>query len=166
MYQPTKNYSIPLILSLIYSQFLSPDANGDTHFDHVHTNVFPLTFDFMNLYQKAKNLASLPFCYRDLLDSKNPTVWLVKSILVQEPDFSQILDLCKNTINNINFRYRTNSKKIKDKFLNKFKKPYFSPIFSIFWAKRFCSKNLAVTHNTTYASNTKLSSRKKLMNQN
>ena len=48
------------------------------------------------------------------------------------------------------------------KFLNKFKKPYFWSIFPIFVAKIFFSKNPAVTHNSTWASNTMLSFRKKL----
>ena len=32
----------------------------------------------------------------------------------QEPDFSKVWNLCKNTVNNINFLYRPNSEKIND----------------------------------------------------
>ena len=35
--------------------------------------------------------------------------------LSQEQKFPQIWDLCRNTANEINFNYRTNSVKIKDK---------------------------------------------------
>ena len=33
----------------------------------------------------------------------------------QEPDFSQVWDLYKNTVNKINFPYRPNSEKVNDK---------------------------------------------------
>ena len=36
------------------------------------------------------------------------------------------------------------------KFSNKFKKPYFWPIFPIFGIKFFFSKNLALSHTTPY----------------
>ena len=51
------------------------------------------------------------------------------------------------------------------KFLNKLKKTHFD-IFSPFLGQEFFSKNLAVTCNTTWASNSMLSLiKKKLMNQ-
>ena len=44
---------------------------------------------------------------------------------------------------------------------NKFKKPYFLPIFPIFGQKYFFKKPGSVTHNNTWAPNTMLSVRKK-----
>ena len=52
--------------------------------------------------------------------------------------------------------------KLMTKFSNKFKK---NLSLAYFADKFFCSKNLAVTQNTTWASNTMLSFRKKLMSQ-
>ena len=37
--------------------------------------------------------------------------------LSQEQDYSQIENLCRNTVNNINFHYRASSGKIEDLFL-------------------------------------------------
>ena len=57
------------------------------------------------------------------------------------------------------------------KISNKFRKPFFDPFldhFPHFWGKippPPQKKSSSVTHNTTWASNTMLSFRKKLMNQ-
>ena len=45
------------------------------------------------------------------------------------------MDMCRNTANNINFYYITNSVKINEKFFNKLKKPCFWTIFLILGAK-------------------------------
>ena len=59
----------------------------------------------MNLYQHTKNQAFLLFCSRDvvnlkILESDWPTAFWPIS---QELDLSQIWDLCKDTVNNIDF---------------------------------------------------------------
>ena len=70
----------------------------------------------MNLHQYAKNQALSLFCSRDLVNLKilqsdwSTAFWP----LSQEPDFSQVWDLCRNTVNNINFHYRSNSIKINE----------------------------------------------------
>ena len=63
----------------------------------------------------------------------------------------------RNTANNINFHYRTNSVKIKDYFFNKLKKkPVFDPILTHFpnvWSKRnFPEKSGSVTHIVVWVS--------------
>ena len=68
----------------------------------------------MNLYQHAKNQAFSSFSSTEtvnlkILQSDRPRAFWPIS---QEPDFSQIWDLCKNTVVNINFLYRPNSEKI------------------------------------------------------
>ena len=77
----------------------------------------------------------------------------------QESEFSQISDLCRNTANNIDFHYRTNSVKINDKIFQYIqRKPVFGPFlshFPIFGAKRFFSgKPGSVMHNFTWVSST------------
>ena len=51
----------------------------------------------------------------------------------QKPEFSQIWDFSRNTANNINFHYRTNSLKIDDK------------LFQYIWLS--CTKSGSVMHN-------------------
>ena len=51
----------------------------------------------------------------------------------QKPEFSQIWDFSRNTANNINFHYRTNSVKIDDK------------LFQSIWLS--CTKSGSVMHN-------------------
>ena len=67
----------------------------------------------MNLYQHAKNQAFSSFFSRDILDLKILQSDFPKAFwsISQEPDFSQVWDLCKNTVNNINFHYKPNSEK-------------------------------------------------------
>ena len=77
----------------------------------------------------------------------------------QESEFSQISDLCRNTANNIDFHYRTNSVKINDKIFQYIqRKPVFGPFlshFPIFGAKRFFSgKPGSVMHKFTWVSST------------
>ena len=71
--------------------------------------------------------------------------------------FSQIWDLCRNTVNNINFHYRSNSVKLNDKIFPCIQKnPVFGPFlahFSNFWGKKnFSGKSGPVTHNFMWAS--------------
>ena len=72
----------------------------------------------------------------------------------QEPEFSQIWNLCRNTANKINFNYRTNSVKINDKGFQYIQKTlflaHFWPIFPIFGAKNFLLENLALSRTTSY----------------
>ena len=70
----------------------------------------------MNLHQYAKNQAFSLFCSRDTVNLKilqsdwSRAFWSVS----QEPDFSQVWDLCKNTADIKKFLYRPNSEKIND----------------------------------------------------
>ena len=86
----------------------------------------------MNLYQNAKNQASFS---RDIVDLKILQSDLPRALwpINQEPDSSQIWDLCQKAANNINFRYGRNSEKWKTKFSNKLKKTYFWSIFGPFF---------------------------------
>ena len=72
----------------------------------------------------------------------------------QEPEFSQIRDLCRNIANNIHFHYRTNSVKINNKIFQYIKKTlffaHFWPIFPIFGAKNFFLENPALSCTTSY----------------
>ena len=67
----------------------------------------------MNLHQYAKNQAFSSFCSRDTVNLKtlqsdwSRAFWLIS----QEPEFSQVWDLHKNTANIIKFLYRPNSEK-------------------------------------------------------
>ena len=101
------------------------------------------------MYKHAKNQAVSLFCYRDIGDLKilqsdwPRRFWPIS----RESDFSQVWDLCKNTTNNINSEKI--QKKLMTKFSNKFKKPYFWPIFHIFWSKKIIfSKNSAPSRKT------------------
>ena len=88
----------------------------------------------MNMYQHAKNQVFSSFFSRDIVNLKIlqcdwlRTFWFIS----QEPDFSQVWNLCKNTANIIKFLYSPNSEKFITKFSNKFKKPCFRPIFGLF----------------------------------
>ena len=77
------------------------------------------------------------------------TLWPIS----QEPEFSQIRDLCRNTVNNINFHYRTNSAKINDKFSKYSKNPVIGPFlvhFLNFGGKKFFLENLVLLRTTSY----------------
>ena len=117
-----------------------------------------------NLYQNVKNQAFSSFCSTDTVDlnilqSDWPrTFWPIS----QEPNFSQVWDLGKNTAVNIHFLYWSISKKINE-FPNKFKKPDFWLIFPILGTNFIPQKTQPSRYNTTRAPNTMMSSRKKLM---
>ena len=67
----------------------------------------------------------------------------------QEQKFSQKWDLCRNTADNINVHYRTNSVKIDDQTYQKIKKKQFGP-FSKFWRRKSFTENPALSHTTSY----------------
>ena len=75
------------------------------------------------------------------------------SLMSGEKKFSQIWDLSKNTANNTNFHYSTNSVKINDQFFNIFKKPCFDPFlvhFLNFGDKKVSPQNPALSCTTLY----------------
>ena len=53
----------------------------------------------MNLYENAKHQAFSLFCSRDIVDLKILQSGWLRAFwpISQEPDFSQVQDLCKNT---------------------------------------------------------------------
>ena len=83
----------------------------------------------------------------------------------QEPEFSQICDLCRNKANNINFHYKTNSAKINDKIFQYIKKTPFLAHFPNFWGKNFFLENPALSRKTSWVSSIMTKFRKKLMIQ-
>ena len=71
----------------------------------------------MKLYQHAKNQAFSSFCPKGIADLKIlqsdwPVAFFPISLKIE---IFQIWDLCKNTADDINLRYRPNSEKINDK---------------------------------------------------
>ena len=81
----------------------------------MHTQkMFDQLLIYVNLYQHAKYQATSSICSGDLDHSKIlQSDWLRAFWpIFQEPKFSQIWDLCKNTGNNTDVHYRTNSVKI------------------------------------------------------
>ena len=112
-----------------------------------------------NSYQHAKNWAILLICSGDMVNEKIlQSNWLRTFWpLSQEPKFFQIWDLCRNTANNKNFHYRTNSLKINDNIFPYIQKTLFLThswsIFPILGAKTFFSgKSGSVTHNFIWVS--------------
>ena len=85
-------------------------------FDHAHPNILQTACNCSESASHAKNQAFSSFCSRDIVNLKMLQAdWLRAFLPIsQEPDFSQVWDLCKNTTNNTNFLYRPNSEKIKD----------------------------------------------------
>ena len=67
----------------------------------------------MNLYQHPKNLVISSFCFRDIVDLKILQYDWLKAFqhISQELNTSQIWNLYRNIVNNINFHYRLNSEK-------------------------------------------------------
>ena len=72
----------------------------------------------------------------------------------QEQTFSQIWGLCRNTANNINFHYRSNSVKINDQISQQIEKilffAHFWPIFPILGAKKFFPEYPALPRTTSH----------------
>ena len=155
-YKHTKNWFISFIFPWHTASFRPLRTEWPHPFLIMLTLIFfgKLLFS-MNLYQDAKNQAFSLFCSTDTVEIQPRAFWSIS----QEPGFSLIWDLCKNTENSINFHYRPISKTMI-KFSSKFKKLYFLPIFPISWATRIFSKNLSVRRNKKWALNTMLSFRK------
>ena len=67
----------------------------------------------MNLHQYAKNQAFSLFCSRDIVNLKTlQSDWLRAFWpILQEPELSQVWDLCKNTANIMKFLDRPNLEK-------------------------------------------------------
>ena len=70
----------------------------------------------MNFYEHAKNEAVSSICSGEILDLKILQSEGLRAFWAtsQEEHFSQREDLCRNSVNNTNFHYRTNSVKIND----------------------------------------------------
>ena len=126
---------------------------------HAHEKYSAPLLIYVNLYQHAKNQVISLICSGDMADLKIlqsdwlRTFWLVS----QEPEFSQIWDLCRNTASNINFHYRTNIVKINDNIFQYIQKimflAHFCPIFPISEAKKiFSEKSGSATHNFIWVS--------------
>ena len=108
----------------------------------------------MNLHQYAKNQAFSSFSSRDIVNLKilqsdwSRALWPIS----QEPQFSPVWDLYKNTANIIKLIYRPNSEKINDSIFQYVKKTlflvHFWPIFLILEAKKLFLENLALSRTT------------------
>ena len=111
---------IPLILR--DSQFQSPVTRvAAPIFYHTHPNIFNKLLIWMNLYQYKKNQAISSFCSRYIFDLKIlqyywPRAFWHKS---EEPDFTQIWNLCNNIAYSVNFHYRPHSERSNDEMNNK-----------------------------------------------
>ena len=123
---------------------------------------------YVNLYQYAKNQA-VSISFGDMVDQKIlQSDWLRTFCPIsQEHKFSQIWDLCRNTGNNMNFHYRSNSVKINDQIFEEIEKnmflAHFLGLFSQFWGKtKFLPKSNSVTHNFIWVSSTMPNFRKNL----
>ena len=94
----------------------------------------------MNLYQHTKNQAISSSYSRDTVDRKIlQSDWPRTFLLIsQESDFSQAQDLYRDVVNNINFRYTTNSEEIKDQISKLIKKTLILAHFLFhIWGKMF-----------------------------
>ena len=105
----------------------SHDQTGHTHFWPHPPKIFWSTLNlckFVSTCKKSGYFINLLWRYGWL---KNSAIWLAENILVHisGTKFFQNMGLCRNTANNINFHYRTNSVKINDKIC-------FWPIFAPF----------------------------------
>ena len=67
----------------------------------------------MNLYQHMKNQPISSICSAYTTDIKTLQSDMLKAFwsTSQQPDFSQIWDMCSNIAISVNFHYRTNSEK-------------------------------------------------------
>ena len=97
----------------------------------------------VSLYQHAKNKAASSICSGEILDLKIlQSDWLRAFWPIsQQQDFPKYR-ICLGTLQIIKFFYYiTNSVKINDQIVFKFKKPCFWLISPILWAKRVFPKN-------------------------
>ena len=146
---------------------MSWDQSGHTHFRPYPPKYFSMNFYFpwicINI-QKNQTFSSI--FSRDIVDLKIlQSDWPRAFWPISQEVYSQVWDLCNNTINNINFFCRPNSEKINAKFSNAIKKTlflaHFLP-FSPFWGQNFFfPKNPALSRTIPHgpASNTMLSFR-------
>ena len=74
---------------------------------------------FVNLYQHAKNKAVSSIYSEDMVELNilQPEWLRAFWSISQEQDPSQKEHLCRNTVNNINFHYRTSLWKINDQII-------------------------------------------------
>ena len=101
---------------------------------HTHPKKFQSTFNlckFVSTCKKSGYFIEL-FWRCDLKQSCNLIGWEHFSLYLRNQNFSQIWDLCRNTVNNINFHYRTNSIKINDNIFQYIQKTCFWYIFGLF----------------------------------
>ena len=145
---------------LWYSQFYSPVTRLATPIsDHAQPKIFWSIFnlcEFVSTWKKSGYFIDLFWRYGDLKILQSDwlrTFWLVS----QEPEFSQIWDLCRNTASNRNFHYRTNIVKINGNIFQYTQKllflAHFCLIFPIFEAKKiFSEKSGSATHNFIWVS--------------
>ena len=130
------------ILSILDSCYLT----GHAHFLTMSTQRF---FDqlliYVTLYQHARHQPISLTNSGDTADEKiMQSDWLIFWPIKEEQRFSQIWDLGKNTANNMNFHYRTNSIKTNDQILhskNLVYWPNFSPL-SQFWRQNKFLQNI------------------------
>ena len=105
-----------------------------------------------------KNQAMPLFCSRDIFDLKILQFdWpgAFRS-LPQEPDFSQIWDLCRNIVNNTNFHYRLIQENLFKNVFNIFKKKTVFDPFSLFSGQKKLpsQKSGSAIHDFIWFSNT------------
>ena len=174
--RPPKNHWNSFLLSWIcttmqkissFHQFIleiqpileSCDQTGHIHSAHAHPKSFWSTFNLCELVSTWKKLGYFidlfwRYSWLKILQSDwLRTFWPIS----QEPEFSQMWDLCRNTANNINFHYRKHSVKINDKMFQHIQKnPVFGPFlthFPNFWSKkRFFEKSGSVMHKFIWVS--------------
>ena len=103
----------------------------------------------MNLQHHAKNQAFSSFCSSDKVNLKILQSDCLRAFWPrsQEPNFSQVWDLCKNTANNISFLSGPNSEKSNWLYFPINSKHI---IIGPFLEQTFLSKNLALSHTTTH----------------
>ena len=114
--------------------------SGDTKMELRHPFLTTPTLIFfdqilisMNMYQHAKNQALSLFrdiAYLIILQSDWPiTFWSIS----QEPDFSQVWNLCKNTTNNIHFIVLYVWEIVVRKNLTNFEGCHFAQFYILIW---------------------------------
>ena len=154
LYQHAKNQFIPWIHFWDTANFRVPWPDRPHPFLAIPTQkIFDQFLIYVNLYRHAKDqdFFNLFWRYGWL---KNTAIWLNENILAH---ISQILNLCRNIANNINFHYRTNSVKINDNFSINSKNHVFGPFlvqFLYFGGKNFSGKSGSLMHNFIWVSST------------
>ena len=135
----------------IKSVLESRDQIGHIHFWPCTTKHFLINFQFIRTCFNMQKMRISSICSGEMVDLKILQSELLRAFwpISQEKNLSQIEDLCRNTENNINFHYRTNSGKIYDQIFLWIQKPLFWPIFGSFpllWGlKKVIPKNLVLS---------------------